>query len=94
NLDDHYIQEILKEVKGKELATALKGTPANIKDKIFKNMSKRARAGIEEDMEYMGPVPLQEVEESQMKIVSVVRRLMDEGVIVLGRGGGGAALVT
>jgi len=94
NLDDHYIQEILKEVKGKELATALKGTPNNIQEKIFKNMSKRARAGIEEDMEYMGPVPIQEVEESQMKIVSVVRRLMDEGVIVLGRGGGGASLVT
>ena len=94
NLDDHYIQEILKEVKGKELATALKGTPNNIKEKIFKNMSKRARAGISEDMEYMGPIPIQEVEEAQQKIVSVVRRLMDEGVIVLGRGGGGASMVT
>lgn len=94
NLDDHYIQEILKEVKGKELATALKGTPNNIKEKIFKNMSKRAKAGIEEDMEYMGPIPIQEVEEAQQKIVSVVRRLMDEGVIVLGRGGGGASMVT
>jgi len=94
NLDDHYIQEVLKEVKGKELATALKGTPNNIQEKIFKNMSKRAAAGINEDMEYMGPVAIQDVEESQQKIVSVVRRLMDEGVIVLGRGGGGASMVT
>ena len=93
NLDDHYIQEILKEVKGKELATALKGTPNNIQEKIFKNMSKRASAGIKEDMEYMGPVQISEVEEAQQKIVSVVRRMMDEGVIVLGRGGGGASVV-
>ena len=93
NLDDHYIQEILKEVKGKELATALKGTPGNIQEKIFKNMSKRASAGIQEDMEYMGPVPIADVEEAQQKIVSVVRRMMDEGVIVLGRGGGGASVV-
>ncbi len=93
NLDDHYIQEILKEVKGKELATALKGTPNNIQEKIFKNMSKRASAGIKEDMEYMGPVPISDVEEAQQNIVSVVRRMMDEGVIVLGRGGGGASVV-
>ena len=93
NLDDHYIQEILKEVKGKELATALKGTPGNIQEKIFKNMSKRAAAGIQEDMEYMGPTPVSDVEEAQQKIVSVVRRMMDEGVIVLGRGGGGASVV-
>ena len=92
NLDDHYIQEILKEVKGKELATALKGTPNNIQEKIFKNMSKRASAGIKEDMEYMGPVPISDVEEAQQNIVSVVRRMMDEGVIVLGRGGGGASV--
>jgi len=93
NLDDHYIQEILKEIKGTELATALKGTPNNIQEKIFKNMSKRATAGIKEDMEYMGPVPISEVEEAQQKIVSVVRRMTDDGVIVLGRGGGSASVV-
>ena len=94
NLDDHYIQEILKEVRGKDLAVALKGTPNNIQAKIFNNMSKRASAGIKEDMEYMGPVPLAEVEDAQQNVVSVVRRLMDEGVIVLGRGGSSAAMVT
>ncbi len=94
NLDDLYVQEVLKEVKGRDLAVALKGTPNNIQEKIFKNMSKRAAAGIKEDMEYMGPVPLSEVEEAQGKVVSVVRRLMDEGVIVIGKGGGGATMVT
>ena len=57
-------------------------------------MSKRAAAGIKEDMEYMGPVRLQEVEEAQQKMVSVVRQLMDEGIIVLGKGGGSASMVS
>ena len=94
NLDDIYIQEILKEIKGKDLALALKGTPESIQDKIFNNLSKRARAGILEDMEYMGPVPLSDVDEAQAKVVSVVRKLMDNGVIVLGKGGSSAQMVT
>jgi len=94
NLDDMYIQEILKEIKGKDLALALKGTPEVIQDKIFNNLSKRAKSGILEDMEYMGPVPLREVDDAQTAVVAVVRKLMDNGVIVLGKGGGGAAMVS
>lgn len=94
NLDDIYIQEILKEIKGKDLALALKGAPENIQEKIFNNLSKRAGAGIREDMEYMGPVPLAEVEDAQGKVVGVVRKLMDNGVITIGKGGGGAQMVT
>ena len=94
NLDDIYIQEILKEIKGKDLATALKGTPSTIQEKIFNNLSKRAAAGIREDMEYMGPLPLSDVEDAQSKVVSVVRKLMDTGVIVIGKGGSGATMVS
>ncbi len=94
NLDDIYIQEILKEIKGKDLATALKGAPESIQVKIFGNLSKRAGEGIKEDMEYMGPIPLAEVEESQGRVVGVVRKLMDSGVITIGKGGGGASMVT
>lgn len=94
NLDNMYIQEILKEIKGKDLALALKGTPESIQDKIFSNLSKRAKAGIVEDMEYMGPVPLSDVDEAQNKVVAVVRKLMDNGVIQIGKGGGGAQMVS
>lgn len=94
NLDDRYIQDVLKEVPGKDLALALKGTPQNIQEKIFRNMSKRATVSIKEDMEYMGAVPLTDVEEAQSKMVAVVRRLMDEGVITLGKGGTSASMVS
>jgi len=94
NLDDRYIQEILKEVDGRELSMALKGSTEDIKEKIFRNMSKRATLGIREDMEYMGPVRLQDVEEAQQRIVSVVRSLEESGTIVLGKGGAGAQMVS
>ncbi len=94
NLDDRFIQEILKEIDGKELGLALKGATAEIKEKIFRNMSKRAAAGIREDMEYMGPVRLQDVEDAQQRIVSVVRTLEEAGTIVLGKGGASATMVS
>lgn len=94
DLDGHCIREVLEEVKGEELALALKGTPQDIREKIFRNMSKSAGAGIREDLESMGPAPLQDVEEAQQKMVSVVQRLMDEGIIVPGKGGAGACMVT
>jgi flagellar motor switch protein FliG len=76
-------------VDNKELALALKSASDELKQKIFKNMSKRAAEGIQEDMEYMGPVRLRNVEEAQQNIVAVVRRLEDAGEIVIsGRGGG------
>jgi flagellar motor switch protein FliG len=88
-IDDRGIQQILREVDNKELALALKSASDELKQKIFKNMSKRAAEGIQEDMEYMGPVRLRNVEEAQQNIVAVVRRLEDAGEIVIsGRGGG------
>jgi flagellar motor switch protein FliG len=93
-LDDRYIQEILKEIDSKELTVALKGATNEIKEKIFRNMSKRAALGIKEDMEYMGPVRLSEVEEAQSRIVAVVRSLEEAGTIILGKGGVDAEMVS
>ncbi len=86
-LDDRAIQAILREVDMKELATALKGVGAEVQNKIFKNMSERAVGMLKEDMEFMGPVRLRVVEESQQKIVAVIRRLEEAGEIVVGRTG-------
>ncbi len=93
-LNDKYIQEILKEIDGKELTLALKGATEEIQVKIFDNMSKRASLGIKEDMEYMGPVRLSEVEEAQQRIVEVVRSLEEAGTIVIGKGGKDAEMVS
>lgn len=93
-LNDKYIQEILKEIDGKELTLGLKGATEEIQEKIFGNMSKRAAMGIKEDMEYMGPVRLSEVEEAQQRIVEVVRSLEEAGTIVIGKGGKDAEMVS
>jgi flagellar motor switch protein FliG len=85
-LDDRAIRELLKEVETKELALALKGASEEIKAKIFDNMSKRAKEGILEDMEFMGPVRLADVEGAQKAILMVLRRLEEEGTIVLSGG--------
>jgi flagellar motor switch protein FliG len=90
-LDDRAVREMLKEVEVKELALALKGASDEIKEKIFENMSKRAREGILEDMEYMGPVRLADVEGAQLTVLNVFRRLEEEGTITLT--GGEDALV-
>lgn len=84
-LEDKSIQSLLKEVDAKELATALKGVNPNVQEKIFRNMSERAVAMLREDMEFMGPVRMRVVEESQQKIVSVIRRLEETGEIVINR---------
>ncbi len=93
-LNDKYIQEILKEIDGKELTLALKGATEEIQEKIFGNMSKRAALGIKEDMEYMGPIRLSEVEEAQQRIVEVVRSLEEAGTITIGKGGKDAEMVS
>ena len=93
-MNDSNIQEILKEIDGKELTMALKGSTEEISTKIFGNMSKRAAEGIQEDMEYMGPVRLAEVEEAQQRIVEVIRSLEEAGTITLGKGGKDAEMVT
>lgn len=87
-LDDRAIQMVLKEVDTKELAVALKGVNENTAVRIFKNMSERAAAMMKEEMEFMGPVRLKSVEESQQRIVSVIRKLEDAGEIIVARGGG------
>ncbi len=88
HINDRGVQQILKEVDTKELAVALKGASEAVKEKIFKNMSKRAAEGIKEEMEFMGPVRLKTVEEAQQRIVAIIRRLEETGEIMIsGRGG-------
>ena len=86
-LDDRAIQKVLREVDTGELAKALRGVEAEVQDKIFRNMSKRAAGMLKEEMEYMGPVRLKDVEETQQKIVSIIRKLEDQGEIVVARSG-------
>ncbi len=87
-VNDKGIQSVLKEIDNEDLALALKTASDELKEKIFSNMSERARELIQEDMDYMGPVRLSDVEAAQQKIVDVVRRLEDAGeIIIAGRGG-------
>jgi len=89
-VDDKGIQAVLKEVENEELAIALKAASDELRDKIFKNMSERAATMIGEDMEFMGPVRMSDVEGAQQRIVDIVRRLEDAGdIIISGRGGAG-----
>ncbi len=87
-LDDRSVQLVLREVDTKDLAVALKGASDELKEKIFRNMSKRAAQLLKDEMEYMGPVRVKDVEEAQQKIISVIRRLEEAGEIVIARGGG------
>src|SRR6266513_3501435 len=87
-VNDKGIQAVLKEVDNEELALALKTASDELKQKIFKNMSERAAQLISEDMQYMGPLRVSDVEQAQQKIVDIVRRLEDAGeIIIAGRGG-------
>ncbi len=85
-LDDRAIRELLKEVETKELGLAMKGASDEIKEKVFSNMSKRAKEGILEDMEFMGPVRLADVDGAQKGILMILRRLEEEGTVVLSGG--------
>ena len=87
-IDDRSIQLILREVQSDSLILALKGASPDLREKIFKNMSQRAAEMLREDLESKGPVRLSEVEGEQKEILKVVRRLADEGQIVLGGAGG------
>ncbi len=87
-LDDRSIQRLLKEVETKDLSVALKATNDEVKNKIFKNVSERVASMIKEEMEFMGPTRLSDVEAAQGRIVEAVRRLEEEGqIFVSGRGG-------
>ncbi|WP_291572693.1 flagellar motor switch protein FliG [Clostridium sp. UBA4548] len=86
-LDDIAIQRILREVDSKELCLALKGSSEQVMEVIMRNQSKRAAATLKEDMEFLGPVRLVEVEKAQQKIVGLIRRLEEAGEITVSRGG-------
>lgn len=86
-LDDRGIQMVLREVETKDLGLALKGTNPEVGQKIMANMSSRAAQMLKDDMEFMGPVRLRDVEEAQQRIVKVIRKLEESGAIVISRGG-------
>ncbi|MBO6109120.1 MAG: flagellar motor switch protein FliG [Eubacterium sp.] len=92
-LDDRSIQRVLREVENSELAVALKNANEEVQNAIFNNMSSRLVDMIREDMEYMGPVRLKDVEEAQQKIVNIIRKLEDSAEIVISRGGGDEIIV-
>lgn len=87
HLDDRGIQLVLREIDSHDLALALKGSGEEVRLKIEKNMSKRAFQILKEEIEFMGPVRLRDVEDSQQKIVSTIRRLEEQGQIIISRGG-------
>ncbi|APM38540.1 flagellar motor switch protein FliG [Clostridium kluyveri] len=92
-LDDVSIQRVLREVDTKELSLALKGCSEEVSETIFRNQSKRAAAALKEDIEFLGPVRLMDVEKAQQRIVNIIRRLDEAGEIVLARGGEDAIIV-
>jgi len=88
SLDDRSVQSVMREVSNDTLTLAMKTSPDEVKDKIFKNISSRAAEMIKEDLEVMGPVRLSDVEKAQSEIIKIVRKMEEEGKIVLaGRGG-------
>jgi len=92
-LDNRSIQRFLREVDNSQLALALKGATEEVQNVIYNNMSKRLAEMIKEDLAYMGPVRLKDVEEAQQKIVNVIRKLEDAGEIIISRGGGDEIVV-
>jgi len=92
-LDNMSIQRVLRELDNDNIALALKGASEEVKNRIFKNLSKRAGEILRETIEYMGPVRLRDVEEAQQRIVEVIRRLDESGEIIISRGGEDALIV-
>ncbi|GAB6088241.1 flagellar motor switch protein FliG [Alkaliphilus crotonatoxidans] len=93
SLDSTSIQRFIREIDNKELAVALKGATEEVSGVIYSNMSKRMAEMIKEDMDFMGPVRLRDVEEAQQKIVNVIRKLEEAGEIIIARGGGDEIIV-
>lgn len=92
-LDNRAIQRVIREVENEDLRLSLRVVSDEVKDVIFKNMSQRMADTFKEEMEYMGPVRLRDVEEAQTRVVSTIRRLEDIGEIVIARGGGDDIIV-
>ncbi|MCL2693842.1 MAG: flagellar motor switch protein FliG [Oscillospiraceae bacterium] len=87
-LDDISVQAFLKEVDPKDLSVAIKGSTSEVADTVYRNMSQRARESLQTDVEYLNNVRMRDVEEAQQRIVSVIRRLEEDGVVSISRGGG------
>ena len=93
SLDDRAIQRVLRDVDNSDLALALKGATEEVQNVILNNLSSRLAVMIKEDMEFMGPVRMKDVEEAQQKIVNIIRKLEDSAEIVIARGGGDEIIV-
>ncbi|MEW6723370.1 MAG: flagellar motor switch protein FliG [Bacillota bacterium] len=93
-LDDRSLQRALHEVDmSRDLPMALKVASEEVKQKVFRNISKRAQENLRENMEFLGPVRLRDIEEAQQKIVNIIRRLEEEGEVIISRGGGDEIVV-
>lgn len=93
NIDDRSIQRIVRDVENADLQLALKVASEDVRESVFKNMSKRMAETFKEEMEFMGPVRLKDVEEAQTRIVGIIRRLEESGEIIIARGGGDDIIV-
>jgi flagellar motor switch protein FliG len=92
-LDNRSIQRVIREIPNEDLLLALKAASEEVKEIVYQNMSKRMVENFKEEMEYMGPVRLRDVEEAQTRIVSIIRRLEEAGEVVIARGGGDDIIV-
>jgi flagellar motor switch protein FliG len=92
-LDNRSIQRVIRDIDNQDLLLAMKASSQEVKDAVFRNMSKRITETLKEEMEFMGPVRLRDVEEAQGRIVAVIRKLEDNGEIIISRGGGDDLIV-
>ncbi|MBM7579855.1 flagellar motor switch protein FliG [Jeotgalibacillus terrae] len=92
-LDNRSIQRVIRDCENEDLLLAMKVSADDVKDVLFRNMSQRMAENFKEEMEYMGPVRLRDVEEAQSRIVAVIRRLEESGEIIVARGGGDDVIV-
>ncbi|MHA6484402.1 flagellar motor switch protein FliG [Paenibacillus sp. strain BS8-2] len=93
NIDNRSIQRIIRDIENSDLQLALKVASEEVREAIFRNMSKRMAESFKEEMEFMGPVRLRDVEEAQTRIVATIRRLEESGEIIIARGGGDDIIV-
>lgn len=93
NIDNRSIQRIIRDIENADLQLALKVASEEVRETIFRNMSKRMAETFKEEMEFMGPVRLRDVEEAQTRIVSTIRRLEEAGEVIIARGGGDDVIV-
>ncbi|MFC0188897.1 flagellar motor switch protein FliG [Fictibacillus aquaticus] len=92
-LDNRAIQRVIREVQNEDLLLSLRASSEEVKEVLYQNMSKRMAENFKEEMEFMGPVRLRDVEEAQSRIVSSIRKLEEAGEIVIARGGGDDVIV-